>query len=103
MKGGWVYILECSDGSYYTGSTSLLEKRIWQHMEGVYGGYTAARRPVKLRWMQWSPDIRDAIALERQIKGWTRRKKEALVKGERMLLHLLSECKNESHCKKKLS
>ncbi|MBI3112645.1 MAG: GIY-YIG nuclease family protein [Ignavibacteriales bacterium] len=102
MKGGWVYILECSDGSYYTGSTSLLERRMGQHMEGVYDGYTAARRPVKLRWTQWSPDIRDAIAFERQIKGWTRRKKEALINDDHMLLHFLSECKNKSHCKNTL-
>ncbi len=101
MKGGWVYILECSDGSYYTGTTSRLDQRIGQHEYGVYNGYTASRRPVKLRWSQWCPDIRDAIALERQIKGWTRKKKEALMREDFNLLHILAECKNSSHSRDK--
>lgn len=82
MKQGWVYILECSDGSYYTGCTSNIEKRISEHQMGTYSGYTANRRPVKLLWSERFSDIRYAIAAERQIKGWTRKKKEALMKED---------------------
>lgn len=101
MKPGWVYILECSDGSYYTGSTTQLETRISQHELGVYDGYTARRRPLKLRWSDQFPDISQAIAVERQIKGWSRKKKEALINGDFTLLHELAECQNESHYKKR--
>ena len=82
MKQGWVYILECSDGSYYTGCTSNFEKRIAEHQSGTFPGYTAQRRPVKLLWSEHFSDIRDAIAAERQIKGWSRKKKEALMRGD---------------------
>ncbi|MDL2399745.1 GIY-YIG nuclease family protein [Rhizobium mayense] len=76
-----VYILRCSDGSYYTGLTKQeIEARIWEHNAGVYdGGYTAKRRPVELVFHEVYDSIIDAIARERQIKGWSRRKKEALI------------------------
>ncbi len=90
MKIGWVYILECSDGSYYTGSTSNLESRLVQHQTGTMDGYTATRRPVKLAFQQQFPDIREAISAERQIKGWSRAKKEALILGDFGLLQRLS-------------
>jgi len=96
-KPGWAYILECSDLSYYTGSTTELETRISKHELGVYDGYTAARRPVRLRWSEEFPDISQAIAVERQIKKWSRKKKEALINGNFRLLHELAECKNETH------
>jgi predicted GIY-YIG superfamily endonuclease len=78
----WVYILKCSDGSYYTGSAIDLEKRFAEHMEGTYDGYTFKRLPVKLVFSCEMPTMFEAFLRERQIKGWTRRKKEALIKGE---------------------
>ncbi|MDI6779366.1 MAG: GIY-YIG nuclease family protein [Bacteroidota bacterium] len=90
MKRAWTYILECTDKSYYTGSTTELQKRIAQHHEGAFDGYTAFRRPVKLLWNQEFADIRYAIEAERKIKGWTRAKKEALMRGDFDALHELS-------------
>ena len=78
----WVYILECSDGSYYTGSTENLEKRLAEHNEGLFGGYTSKRLPVKLIFCSEMPTIHDAFLRERQIKGWSRRKKEALINND---------------------
>jgi putative endonuclease len=88
----YVYILRCADGSYYVGLTrGSLEIRISQHNTGHFGGYTASRRPVVLAWQQEFQRLSDAIAAERQIKGWSRAKKEALIKGDFELLHLLSQ------------
>jgi putative endonuclease len=78
----YVYILRCADGSYYVGSTrTSLEERLAQHNAGSFGGYTARRRPVELVFQQDFDRITDAIAAERQLKGWTRAKKEALIRG----------------------
>ncbi|WP_431673975.1 GIY-YIG nuclease family protein [Rhizobium leguminosarum] len=75
-----VYILRCSDGSYYTGLTKQeIEARVWEHNAGTYDGYTAKRRRVELVFSETYDRIIDAIARERQIKGWSRRKKEALM------------------------
>ena len=90
MKKAWVYILECSDRSYYTGCTTNLQQRLTDHSEGKYSGYTSSRLPVKLLWNEEFVDVRDAIVLERQIKRWTRKKKEALMRGDYKLLHELS-------------
>ncbi len=80
MKFYYVYIIKCSDESYYTGMTSDLEKRLQQHNEGkTYDGYTNNKRPVDLIWQVQCNDPNDAIRIEKQIKGWTRRKKEALI------------------------
>ena len=79
----YVYVLRCADGSYYVGSTrDTLEKRIGEHDSGTFGGYTARRRPVELVWHQHFERITDAIAAERQLKGWSRAKKEALIRGD---------------------
>ena len=76
-----VYIVRCSDGSYYTGLTKQpIEARIWEHNEGIYKGYTFKRRPVQLVFTETYDRILDAIARERQIKGWSRAKKEALIR-----------------------
>ena len=84
-----VYILECADGSFYTGSTSDIKKRLWQHEQGVDSlSYTYSRRPVKLVWT--SEEVKyydDALRWERQIKGWSRAKKQALMDGKIDLLH----------------
>ncbi|MGN6450709.1 MAG: GIY-YIG nuclease family protein [Brucella intermedia] len=75
-----VYILRCADGSYYTGLTKQnIEARLWEHTEGIYDGYTKMRRPVQLVFTETYDRIVDGIARERQIKGWSRAKKEALM------------------------
>lgn len=83
MKFYYAYILECSDGSFYTGMTSDLDKRLIQHQEGMtYDGYTHSRGPVKLVWHVTCTDPNDAIRIEKQIKGWSRKKKQALIKED---------------------
>ncbi len=75
-----VYILRCADGSYYTGLTKQpLEARVWEHNAGILECYTKPRRPVELVFTETYDRILDAIARERQIKGWSRAKKEALM------------------------
>jgi len=96
-KTYWVYILKCSDGSYYTGSTSDIEKRISEHDNGIIKGYTSKRLPVELVFSEIFEDVYNAISAERQIKGWTRVKEEALINGDFQLLHELSKCKNETN------
>ncbi len=78
----WVYLLRCTDGSYYVGHTDDLEKRIQQHQAGELGGYTHTRRPVELVYSEDFSTRDDAFAAERQIKGWSRKKKEALIGGD---------------------
>ena len=91
MKEYWVYILFCADGSYYTGMTNNLETRLAQHQEGTdSGSYTYKRRPVKLVFQQSFREVTDAIRAEKQIQGWSRKKKEALIDGKIQLLHELS-------------
>lgn len=76
-----VYILRCSDGSYHTGLTKQeIEARVWEHNEGIYDGYTKKRRPVELVFTETYDRIIDAISRERQIKGWSRAKKEAMIR-----------------------
>jgi putative endonuclease len=75
----WLYILLCSDRSYYAGTTrGSLDHRVAEHEAGTFGGYTARRRSVTLVYYQQFQRITDAISAERQIKGWRREKKEAL-------------------------
>jgi len=78
----WVYILQCKDGSYYAGSTPNLERRLAEHRMGEGGAYTSLRLPVRLVYSYEVGTIEDAFYLERQIKGWRRVKKEALIKGD---------------------
>ena len=81
--GEYVYIVRCRDGSFYTGSTrGSLEDRVNQHNAGSYGGYTATRRPVTLVYAEYFDRITDAVSAERQIKGWSRAKKEALARSD---------------------
>jgi putative endonuclease len=81
----FVYILRCSDNSYYVGSTrgEDVDRRLSEHQQGLCGGYTAARLPVALVWSGEFDRILDAIAFERRLKGWSRAKKEALIEGDR--------------------
>jgi putative endonuclease len=82
--GAFVYILHCADGSYYVGSArgDDLDKRFYEHQTGALGGCTSTRRPVRLVFHEHFERITDAIAAERRIKGWSRAKKEALIRGE---------------------
>ena len=92
--GAYLYILRCSDGKYYTGTArSGLDERVAQHNAGTFDGYTARRRPVTLVFSQWFDRITDAIAAERQVKGWSRAKKEALIRGDFEQLRVLSKRK----------
>jgi len=86
----WTYVLRCADGSYCTGHTDNLEERTGAHQTGVFKGYTSKRRPIALAWCQDFPTRVDALVAERQIKGWSRAKKEALIAGDWALVSLLS-------------
>jgi len=93
-----VYMLLCSDGSYYVGLTRTgLDQRVAQHRDGTFPGYTHGRRPVKLVWsadFQW---LKDAIACERRLKGWRREKKEALIRGDYGALPALAKTARPPH------
>jgi len=83
MKIFYVYILECSDGTYYTGITSDLEKRIESHQKGKYqNSYTASRRPVSLVFFAEFTEASKGIETEKQIKKWSKAKKKALISSE---------------------
>jgi putative endonuclease len=87
----WLYVLRCSDGAYYVGTTrGSLDRRVAEHQAGTFDGYTARRRPVTLVYHQNFQRITDAIEAERQVKGWRREKKEALIRGDFALLPALS-------------
>ncbi len=96
MKG-YMYILECSDGSYYTGSTNNLELRLIQHQNGEGANHTKKRLPVKLIYYEEFQRIDFAFYREKQIQGWSRKKKEALMKGLYAKLNKFAECVNESN------
>ncbi|SKC15074.1 GIY-YIG nuclease family protein [Dyadobacter psychrophilus] len=77
-----VYILKCSDESYYTGVTNCLERRLAEHTSGrKETSYTYSRRPVELVFSRKFKYVNDAIAFEKQVKGWSRKKKEAIING----------------------
>ena len=96
----YVYIIECNDGSFYTGLTNDLLKRFSEHCEGVYTTcYTFKRRPLILRYYETIPFSLEAAQREKQLKGWSRSKKLALMNGNLHKLSLLSESQNLSHSK----
>ena len=83
MQQSYVYILKCSDNSYYTGVTSNLHQRIFQHDTGFFPDcYTANKRPLELVFYAEFTDINLAIEMEKKIKKWSRLKKEALINGD---------------------
>ena len=84
MMAAFVYILRCSDGSFYVGSTRAedVDRRLSEHQQGLHDGYTAARLPVSLVWSGEFDPITEAIAFERKLKGWSRAKKEAVIAGD---------------------
>jgi putative endonuclease len=89
MKG-YMYILECADQSYYTGSTKYLELRLLQHQAGEGANHTKNRLPVKLVYFEEFNRIDEAFYREKQVQGWSRKKKEALIKGQYEKLPQLS-------------
>ncbi len=90
--GAFVYMLQCADASYYVGCATGddLTKRMAEHETGAIPGYTSLRRPVTLVWSEHFERITDAIAVERKIKGWSRAKKQALIKGDWTSVQALS-------------
>ncbi len=96
----FIYILRCSDNSYYTGLTDDLLRRLSEHHQGLYSGcYTYLRRPLFLEYFETIPILEDAIEREIQIKKWYRRKKVALINRDYHRLKLFAECLNLRHRK----
>jgi len=93
----YMYILKCNDNTYYTGSTKNLERRLSQHQNGEGANYTKKRLPVKLIYFEEYNRIDEAFYREKQVQGWSRKKKEAIIDKYYEKLNLLAECKNESH------
>lgn len=77
-----MYILRCADGSYYTGHTDNLERRFHEHQSGTIKDYTYSRRPVELVYHQYFSTRDEALHAERKIKGWSRKKKEAMMRSD---------------------
>jgi putative endonuclease len=88
------YLLRCNDGSYYAGHTDDLDRRMAQHATGELGGYSAKRLPVTLVWSDAFQTRNAAFAVERQLKGWSRAKKEALIAGDWKLIAQLARCRS---------
>jgi putative endonuclease len=100
MKTMYVYVLLCSDNSYYTGVTNNLELRFEQHKQGVEKAcYPYKRRPLKIVFYELFDGPLKAIAFEKKIKGWSRAKKKALIENNWISLKDLSECKNITNSK----
>ena len=91
MPKGYMYILECSNGSYYTGSTINLEKRYVEHQNGEGANHTKRYLPVKLIYHEEFSRIDEAFYREKQVQGWNRKKKEALINNEHNKLPRLSK------------
>jgi putative endonuclease len=87
----WMYILKCSDGSYYVGSTKNLELRMAQHQSGKGSRYTSGRLPVELIYGEEYDRVADAHAREKQVQNWGRAKREALINGDTELLPPLAK------------
>lgn len=102
MPNGFVYILECSDGTFYTGSTIDLDNRLQQHNNGEGANHTKKRLSVNLVYVEEFQRIDEAFLREKQIQGWSRKKKLALIEGNFIKLKEYAECKNSSHYKEQL-
>lgn len=97
-----MYILLCGNGTYYTGSTIDLERRLKQHQNGEGANHTKKHQPVELVYFEEFSRIDKAFYREKQVQGWTRDKKEALINNMPDALHELAKCLNEtSHLKYK--
>ncbi len=91
----WVYILRCSDGAYYTGHTDNLEHRLALHDSGEIPGFTHDRRPLELVYSAEFATREEALAVELQIKGWSRKKKEALMREDWVALSKFARGKDK--------
>jgi putative endonuclease len=100
MKG-YMYILLCADGSYYTGSTKHLHLRLQQHQAGEGAMHTKKNLPVQLVYFEAYDRIDTAFKREKQVQNWSRVKKEALIHGQKDRLKALAECLNATHSKNK--
>ncbi len=89
----WIYLLRRADESCQAGHTDDLAKRIGEHATGACGGYTATRLLIALVWSQACPTRIEALTFERQIKGWRRAKKEALIRGDGEAISRLAKSK----------
>ena len=97
-----VYILLCTDGSCYTGSTDDIQRRLFEHQEGLSPtAYTFRRRPVKLVWTEEVATLADALLHEHQIKGWSHAKKEALIRGDFQAIHEIVKVERKRREKEK--
>ena len=92
-----MYILQCCDESYYTGSTTNFELRLAQHQAGEGANHTKKHLPVRLVYFEEYARIDEAFYREKQVQGWSRKKKEALIKVMPDELHRLAECMNQSN------
>lgn len=102
MTKYFVYILLCNDGSFYTGFTNNLDLRIRQHKQGINKeSYTYTRRPIELKYYAYFTKPSEGLAFEKRIKGWTRKKKLAIIESNWERLKKLSVCGNETHHKNK--
>lgn len=97
----FVSILRCADDSFYTGRSPDPERRLSEHNLGLGGNYTMRRKPVHLVWSTGFETEQEAYVVERQIKGWTRAKKEALIAGDFDLLHGLAKSSNRKQREKR--
>ncbi len=100
MKG-YMYILECSNRKYYVGSTQDLKARIRQHQDGEGANFTRKFHPVRLVYFEEFEHVEQAFDREKQVQGWSRQKKEALMYGAQNDLHDLSVCINKTHFRNK--
>ena len=96
---GYMYILHCSDDTYYVGSTKNLKRRLKQHMTGNGANHTKKRLPVTLVYVEIYKNVYLAYRRERQIHNWSHKKKTALINMDYEKLHQLAECRNDSHYK----
>ena len=98
MRIYFLYILKCADGTYYTGMTNNLERRLWEHESGVKGdAYTYSRRPVELQFYEEFNDVKQCIEFEKKIKKWSGKKKQALIEKNWDRLQELAKCRNDSN------
>jgi predicted GIY-YIG superfamily endonuclease len=95
MQPFWVYMLRCSDDSYYIGHTDDIERRMGQHVAGeIPGCYTYRRRPIELVYLHSTQTRIEALEAERKIKGWSRAKKQALIAGDWVAINRLGRGKH---------
>jgi putative endonuclease len=91
----WTYMLHCADRSFYIGHTDNLDRRMAQHQAGTFQGYTATRRPVSLVWSENFQTRIEALEAEHRLKGWSRAKKLALIRGDWAGISILAQNREE--------